>query len=125
MLVLKILIKLFYTLNKTFLYSNKTPLGETGCLSNLYLLAVQAFSFLIHPPFLNTVSQDTFVTLSLTAQHLCDFQDIMPHHWSPHTSHLTLPREAEDFPRGGKYPKDVPLSTFLAYLQPVKPIILD
>ena len=46
----KNLIKLFYTLNKT-------PIGETGCLSSLYyLLAAQAPSFLIHPPFLNTVS---------------------------------------------------------------------
>ena len=36
-------IKLFYALNKT-------PLGETGCLSNLYyLLAAQASSSLIHP----------------------------------------------------------------------------
>ena len=39
----KILIKLFYTLNKTLL-------GEIGCLNNLYyLLAAQASSFLIHP----------------------------------------------------------------------------
>ena len=30
-----------------------------------------------------------------------------------------LPREAEDFLRGGKYPKDVPLPTYLDYLQPV------
>ena len=36
-------------LNKTFLYLNKTLLGETGCLSNLYyLLAAQVSSFLIH-----------------------------------------------------------------------------
>ena len=29
---------------------NKTPLGETGCLSNPYfLLVAQASSFLIHP----------------------------------------------------------------------------
>ena len=28
-----------------------------------------------------------------------------------------LPREAEDFPRGSKYPKDVPLSTYLDNLQ--------
>ena len=30
-----------------------------------------------------------------------------------------LPREAEVFPRGGKYPKDLSLSILLAYLQPV------
>ena len=41
---------------------NKTPLGETRCLSNLYyLLAAQASSFLINPRFPNTVSQETLV----------------------------------------------------------------
>ena len=44
------LIKLFYTFNET-------PLGETGCLSNLYyLLTAQTSSFLIHHPFPNTVT---------------------------------------------------------------------
>ena len=41
----------------TLLINNKTPVGETGCLSNLYyLLAAQASSFLIHCLFQNTVS---------------------------------------------------------------------
>ena len=36
--------------NKTFYTLNKTPLGETGCLSIFfYLLAAQTSSFLIHP----------------------------------------------------------------------------
>ena len=53
-------VKLFYALNKT-------PLGETGCLSNLYyLLAAQTFSFLIRYPFPNTVSKATLDTLHLT-----------------------------------------------------------
>ena len=40
-----LLIKLFYT-------ANKTLLGETRCLSNLYYLqAAQASSLLIHPLF--------------------------------------------------------------------------
>ena len=30
-----------------------------------------------------------------------------------------LPTEAEDLPGEGKYPKDVPMLTFLAYFQPV------
>ena len=30
-------------------------------------------------------------------------------------SHATLPREVEDFHRGGKYPKDVPLPTFFFF----------
>ena len=39
---------------------NKTPLGETGCLSNLYyLLVAQASNFLIHSPFPNTLSWTT------------------------------------------------------------------
>ena len=42
--------------------TNKTLLGETGCLSN-YLLVVQASSFLINPRFSKTVSQNTFGTL--------------------------------------------------------------
>ena len=38
-------------LSKIFFYAlNKTPLGETGCLSQLcYLLAAQASSFSVHP----------------------------------------------------------------------------
>ena len=70
-------------------------------------------------PLPNTVSQDTFRTLPLTVQYLCDLRDTMPRHWSSSTSHPTLSREADDFPVGGKYPKDALLSTFLAYLQPV------
>ena len=36
-----------------------------------------------------------------------------------------IPREAQDFPRSGKYPKDVPLPTCVDYLQPFQSIILD
>ena len=98
-------------LNKRFYTLNKTPLGETGCLSSLYyLLAAQVYSLLIHP-FPNTVRQNTFGILPLTVQHL---QDAMPRHWSPCTSHPTIPVEAKNFPRGGKYPKNVPLPTFSA-----------
>ena len=58
-LALKILIKLLYTLNKT-------PLGEKRCLSNLYYFVI--YPFFNSTPFPNTVSQDTFGTLLLTAQ---------------------------------------------------------
>ena len=101
----KNLINLFYTLGKT-------SLGETGCLSNLYyLLAAQASSFLIHPA--NTLWEievnyrgelDTFGTLPLIVQYLCDLKEAMIHHWSPITFNPTLPKEAEDFSCGGKYP---------------------
>ena len=68
-------------------------------------------------PDLNTVSLATLGTIHLTVQPLYNLQDAMLRYWSPSASHPTLPREAEDFPRGGKYPKDVPLPTFLAYVQ--------
>ena len=86
------------------------PLLFTGCSST---------QFFNSPPFPNTVSKDSFGTLLLTVQYLYDLRDAMPHHWLPSTYHPTLSREAEDFPRGDKYPKDVPLLTFLAYLEPV------
>ena len=109
----KNLIKLFYALNKT-------PLEETGYLNSLYYLMVaQASSFVIHLSFPDTVSQNTFATLPLTVQYLFELQDIMPCHWSLITTHEALLMEAEDFPTGGKCPNDVPLPTFLAYLQPV------
>ena len=99
---------------------NKTHLGETRCFSNFYyLLAAQTSRFLIHSRFPNTVSQDPHGTLLLTAQYLCDLRDAMPRHWSLINCQPTFPREAEDFIRGGKYPKDMSLPTLLAYLQPV------
>ena len=76
----------------------------TGCSS------IQFFN---SPPFPNTVTQDTFGTLPLTVQYLCDLKDAMPHHCSLSTSNPTVPREVEDFPRDCKYPKDVSLPTFL------------
>ena len=82
----------------------------TGCSST---------QFFNSSPFSNTVSQGTFGTVLLTVQYLCDLRNAMSRHLSPSTSHPTLPREAEDFLRRGKYPKGVPLPTFLAYLKPV------
>ena len=112
-LPLKSLIKGSYTLNEK-------PLLFTGRSS------MQFFSFTPPPPhpsppqpFPNTVSQDTFGTLLLTVQYFGDLRDAIPCHCSPSTSHPALPREAEDFPAGGKYPKDGPLPTFLACLQSV------
>ena len=41
-------------------------------------------------------------------------------HWSPSASHPPLlPREAEDFSRGGNHSKHVPLPTYLVWLQPI------
>ena len=52
--------------------------------------------------------------LHLNVQPLYHFWDAIPGHWSPSGSHPTLPKEVEDFPRGGNYPRDTPLPTFLA-----------
>ena len=74
------------------------------------------FFFLIHS---NRVSYATYGYLPLIVQPLCDLQDIMPRYWSPDASHPTLPREAEDFPRGGNHSKHMSLFTYLAWLQPI------
>ena len=86
------------------------PLLFTGCSS------IQFFN---SPPF--PKHRQLGHTLYLTpqcVQPLYNFWDAIPGDWSPSGSHPTLPREADDFPRSGKDPKDVPLPTFLAYLQP-------
>ena len=63
----------FATLGKSLRLPNKTPLGETGCLSKPYFLlftfclGIQFFDSLHFP---NTVSWATFGYLSLTVQHL-------------------------------------------------------
>ena len=91
-------------------------------LEEPYLLAAQASSFLIShlsPLSKHRQSGHTFGTLPPTVQYLCDLRYTIPHHWSQNTSHPNLHRERGDFPMGGKYSKDVPLPTFLAYMQPV------
>ena len=53
----------------------------------------------------------------LISYKLCDLQDIMPRQMSPLLFPTqSVPGEAEEFPRGGKYSKVVPLPKFLAYL---------
>ena len=70
---------------------NKTPLGETGCLGNLYFLLTGCLGiqFFDLPPVI-TQSVRPLGYLPLTVQHLCHSQDIMPCHWSPSASHPTL-----------------------------------
>ena len=112
-IIIIIILKLFFTLNKT-------PLGETGYLVNFYyLLAGQVSSFLIQPLYQTQSVGTPLVPCCAVLLWLVGC------HWSPSTSHPTLSREAEDFLRGGKYPNDVPLPTFLAYLQPVKSKIVN
>ena len=77
------------------------PLLFTGCSS------IQIFN---SPPFLNTVSQDTFGNLALTVQYLCDLRDGVPRDGQD-----VLPIQPflakEDFLSGGKHFNHVPLLT--------------
>ena len=84
-----------------------------GCL--LFLI-VQASSLMIHPPFPTQSVRLPLVTYPSLCSTYVTFRT--PCHASGHqvlpTQHL--PREAEDFPRGGKHSKHVPLLTYLALL---------
>ena len=73
---------------------NKTPLGETGCLSNPYFLltgcsGIQFFdSPLIHP--LSQHSQLAYLWLPIPSLCSTCVAYAMPCHWSPSASHPTL-----------------------------------
>ena len=70
--------------------SDKTPLGETGCLGNHFLFTVYlSIQFFDTHLFSHTGSQAAFGYLLLTMQHLCDLLDAMPCHCSPSASHPT------------------------------------
>ena len=47
-----------------------------------------------------------------------DLRDAMPRQRSLYTYPTPIPKEAEDFPRGGKHFKHVPLPTYLICLSP-------
>ena len=122
----------------------KTPLGETGCminwmplhpgfsellgsppvLSSTQLLSVAYFScsgiqFFNSPPFLTQSVRLPLVTYPSLCSICATYR--MPCHVIGHQVLPTqpLPREAEDFPRGGSHPKHMPLLTYLAWLQPI------
>ena len=99
----------------------KIPLGKTGILSNC----------LKHPVFqCSLLSQTQSVRTPLVPYHLlcctCVTYGIQ-YHAIDHEVIPTklLPGEAEDFSRDSKYPKDVPLPTYLDYLHPIYLITLD
>ena len=78
--VLYFLWKFFYQLKKSFSTLNKTRLGQTGCLSNLYyLLATQASSFLIHL-LSQTKSTRTWLVGS---PHCAAYLSLRRHHSTP------------------------------------------
>ena len=92
------------TLSKSINF-NKTPLGETGCLANPYFLLTGCLGmqFFDSPPYPSTC---------VTYRIPCHVIGHQVH------SHPILPREAEDFPRGDKHSKHVPLPTYLIYFSP-------
>ena len=84
-----------------------------------YLCLLSQVTSLVRPLIFNTVSQARIGIPSLTVQPLWDLQDVMLLHWSTGPFHpQSLPREAEDFLRGGKYFKHVSLLTHLICSQP-------
>ena len=99
---------------------NKTPLGETGCLSNPYFLLTgsSGIQFFDSPPFptqsvrLPLVTYPSLCSTCVTYRTLCH---AIGHQVLPTQP---LPREVEDFPRGDKYFKHVPPPTYLIYFSP-------
>ena len=110
--------------------NNKNPLGEAGCLCIFFFLFLaissrqghstlasqtceglhQLWALPWHLAFFWMLSYPQFFN-SLT----CDLQDAIPRQRLP----TLILREAEDFPRGDNHSKHVPLSTYLASLQPI------
>ena len=82
---------------------NKTPLGETGCLSNPYLLLTGCLDiqFFNSPPFPAQSVRLPLVTYPSLCSTCVTYRT--PCHAIGHQvlSTQPLPREAEDFPRGG------------------------
>ena len=115
-------ITLFSFCFSSFYALNKTPLEETRCLTNPYVfIGCSSIQFFNSRLFCKTVNQFTFNTLPLTVQHLGNLWNTMPlHYMLCHQLRPTplLPRQAEVFPGGEKYPKHVPLLTYLVYSSP-------
>ena len=102
----------FYPILFCFCAHNKTPLRETRATQASGYSSIKFFD---SSPFLNTADQATFGNLQLTMQHLCDIRKTM--HCISHQVFLIqpLPSETKVVPRGGKFPKHLPLSTCLAH----------
>ena len=104
---------------------NKTPLGETGCLSNPYFLLTgsSGIQFFDSPPFptqsvrLPLVTYPSLCSTCMTYRTLCL---CFPPNVGSNAMLPTqlLPWEVEDFPRGDKYFKHVPPPTYLIYFSP-------
>ena len=138
--IIKLVILL--TLNESSNTINKTPLGETGCLS-IFLFFVECLGIQFfdspHPspitsslnlPWAIATILDPFYTFSPAHRRVIhDFA--LPTLFTVSTTDLRerfllsgvfylallIPREAEDCPSGGNHSKHMPPPTFLAWLQ--------
>ena len=132
------------TLNNSSNTINKTPLGETGCLS-IFLFFVQCLGIQFfdspHPsPLTSSLNLswaiatilDPFYTFSPAHRRVIrDFA--LPTLFTVSVTDLRerfllsgifylaliLPREAEYFPWGGNHSSHMPAHTYLAWLQPI------
>ena len=95
----------------------QNSLGEIGCLGNpyFYLLVAYASSFLIPPTQSVRLAMVTYPSLCSTCVTYGTPWHAIRHQVLPTQP---LPREAEDFPRGDRYFKHVPLLKYLIYLSP-------
>ena len=84
---------------------NKTPLGETGCLSKHLVI----YGLLKHPATLSRTVRPHLVASTSLCSPCVTYMDPVLCHWSPSASHPCLGKK--NFPRGGKYLNHVhPLS---------------
>ena len=118
-------IVILLTLGKSLRWSlifnlNKTPLGETGCLSNPYFLLTgcSGIQFFDSPPFPTQSVRPPLVTYPSLCSTCVTYKTLC--HAIGHQVLPTqpLPREVEDFPRGDKRFKYVPPPTYLIYFSP-------
>ena len=80
----------------------KTPLGETGCLSILFIYLFIYFFECLGIQFFNSLT--------------CDLRGTMPYQMLP----KLLPMEAEGFPRCGNHSKHIPMHIPLQFVIPPK-----
>ena len=73
------------------------------------------FQFSIIFPLLNTVCESTTSILTVTVKHL-RYLGMLCCASGHQVLHNFLPREAEDIPRAGKYPKHMPPLIYLVYV---------
>ena len=92
---------------------NKTPLGETGCLSNPYFLLTgcSCIQFFDSPAFPTQSVRPPLVTYPSLCSTCVTYRTLC------HAiGHQVLP--TQPLPRGDKYFKHVPPPTYLIYLSP-------